>query len=138
MASTTLGERIKGCRQSLSWTQDKLAQEAGISKSFLSEIENDKANVSGENLMRIANALDTSLDYLMKGEAISGEVKSKPVEVPAELSELAEELSLSHKATITLLTTHNSLIARRSAKEKSEMTKEGWRDLYQRLRNYLE
>jgi transcriptional regulator with XRE-family HTH domain len=137
MGMTTLGERVKTSRQSLGWTQDKLAQEAGISKSFLSEIENDKANVSGENLMKLANTLDISLDYLMKGES-SGERRPRPIEIPVELSEMAEELGLSHKSTMALLATHRSLVARRSTKEKSEMTKEGWRDLYERLRNYLE
>lgn len=137
MKTTTLGERVKTARQTLGWTQDKLAQEAGISKSFLSEIENDKANVSGENLMRLANSLDTSLDYLMKGEFFS-ERKPRPIEMPAELSEVAEELELSHKSTVALLATHRSLAAKRSSKEKSEMTKEGWRDLYDKLKDYLE
>lgn len=137
MGMTTLGERVKAARQSLGWTQDKLSQEAGISKSFLSEIENDKANVSGENLMRVATALDTSLDYLMKGEFFV-ERKPRPIEIPAELSEVAEELELSHKVTMALLNTHRSLVAKRSTKEKSEMTKEAWQDLYERLKNYLE
>lgn len=64
-----LGDRIKELRQSLSWTQDKLAQEAQISKSFLSEIENNKASASGDNLLKISNSLNVSLDYLMKGES---------------------------------------------------------------------
>ncbi len=132
------GERIKILRQSLGWTQDRLAHEAGISKSFLSEIENDKASISGEYLLKIANTLNTSLDYLMKGETIQNDKKRGPTEIPSELSELAEELGLSYKSTVTLLTTHGSLVAKRSSNEKTEMTKEGWRDLYDRLKDYLE
>jgi len=132
------GERIKALRRSLGWTQDRLSQEAGISKSFLSEIENDKVSVSGEYLLKIANTLNTSLDYLMKGEVAPSEKKSAPVEVPRELSDLAEELGLSYKSTVTLLLTHRSLVAKRSTNERSEMTKEGWQDLYSRLKNYLE
>jgi transcriptional regulator with XRE-family HTH domain len=134
----SLGERIKNIRQSLGWTQDRLAQEAGISKSFLSEIENNKANVSGEFLLKIATALDASLDYLMKGESASGEGKPIPIEIPPELSELAEEIGLSFKSTVTLLSAHKSLLAKRSSKEKSEMTKEKWRALYESLKDYLE
>jgi len=125
-------------RQSMGWTQDRLAQEAEISKSFLSEIENNKVSLSGENLLKIANVLNTSLDYLMKGNYVSSEKKpSKPIEIPRELSELAEDLSLSHKATLALLEAHNSLIARRSDKEKTEMTKDNWRDLFEKLKEYL-
>jgi transcriptional regulator with XRE-family HTH domain len=134
----SLGERIKNIRQSLGWKQDRLAQEAGVSKSFLSEIENNKANVSGEFLLKIATALNASLDYLMKGESALGEGKPTPVEVPPELSDLAEELALSFKSTVALLSAHKSVLAKRSSKEKSEMTKEKWRALYQSLKDYLE
>lgn len=134
----SLGDRIKSIRQTLGMTQDKLALEAGISKSFISEIENDKSNVSGENLLKIANVLNASLDYLMKGEVTTSEEKLKTVEIPSELSDLAEELGLSYKATIILLSTHRSLIARRSNSEKLEMTKQHWRELYERLKTYLE
>lgn len=133
-----MGERIKSIRQSLGWTQDKLAQESGISKSFLSEIENNKANISGENLLKIANALNASLDYLMKGEPFPDEGKPRPVEIPSALSNLAEELEMSHKSTLALLSAHQSLIARRSSREKTEMTKEKWRELYESLKSYLE
>ena len=134
----TLGERIKKIRQSLGWTQDRLGQEAGVSKSFLSEIENNKASVSGGILLKIANTLDASLDYLMKGELAPGEGKPTPIEIPPELSELAEEIGLRFKSTVALLSAHKSVLAKRSSKEKSEMTKEKWRALYQSLKDYLE
>jgi transcriptional regulator with XRE-family HTH domain len=134
----TLGERIREIRESLGWTQDRLAKEAEISKSFLSEVENSKASIGGETLLKIANALNASLDYLMKGEMLPGEGKPKPVEIPPELSDLAEELGLSYKSTIALLTAHKSLIARRSGKVRSEMTKERWKELYNHLKDYLE
>lgn len=133
-----LGDRIKEIRESLGWTQDKLSQETRISKSFLSEIENNKANISGENLLKIANVLNASLDYLMKGEQALTEGKPKSVEIPPELSDIAEEIGLSYKSTLSLLFAHKSLIARRSNKEKLQMSKSNWRDLYEKLKNYLE
>jgi transcriptional regulator with XRE-family HTH domain len=136
--ASSLGERIKEIRQSLGWTQDRLAQEAGVSKSFLSEIENNKASVSGEILLKIATALDASLDYLMKGESVSGKGKPTTIEIPPELSEVAEELGLRFKSTLALLSAHKSVLARRSTKDKSEMTKDKWRALYESLKDYLE
>jgi transcriptional regulator with XRE-family HTH domain len=133
-----LGERIKNIRQSLGWTQDKLAQESGLSKSFLSEIEHNKVSISGENLLKIANSLNTSLDYLMKGSPQPSDKGLKPVEIPPELSEFAEVKGLSYKSTLLLLSTYQSLVAKRSRKEKTEMTKKDWQDLYERLKAYLD
>jgi transcriptional regulator with XRE-family HTH domain len=133
----TLGERIKSIRQSLGWTQDRLAQLAEISKSFLSEVENNKVSVSGETLLKIAQALNASLDYLMKGEPSHQQEKSQQVTIPQELSDFAEERGLSYKDTVAILFAYQSLIARRSNKG-IDMTKERWRELYQNLKTYLE
>ena len=46
----SVGERIKKRRNELGWTQDVLAQKAGVSKSFLSDLENGKRNVGADTL----------------------------------------------------------------------------------------
>ncbi len=94
---STVGERIKKRRTELGWTQDQLAHKAGISKSFLSDLENGKRSVSADNLLDIARVLNLSLDYLMKGE----EPETKPVEVqiPASLAAFAEEEGLDLQAS---------------------------------------
>ena len=52
----SVGERIRKRRTELGWTQDVLAQKAGISKSFLSDLENGKRNVGADTLYDIARA----------------------------------------------------------------------------------
>lgn len=133
-----VGERIKRIRQYLDWTQDRLAQESGLSKSFISEIENDKANMSGENLLKLASALNTSLDYLMKGEPESEGRKEKAVEIPPALSAMAEEQGLSYRSTVLLLKTQDAWMAKRSSKEKKLMSKEDWHEVYNVLRKHLD
>jgi transcriptional regulator with XRE-family HTH domain len=108
---------------------------AKISKSFLSEIENGKVSVSSDTLLKIADALNVSLDYLMKGESAD---TPGPVQVPAELSEFAEERRLTFPVTLSLLNAGNSLLARRSDRGKGKMTKEDWENLYKSLKPYLE
>ena len=132
------GDRIREIRQSLGWTQDQLSKEAQISKSFLSEIENSKSDVSGDKLLKIANALNASLDYLMKGESSEDDAMTKPIEIPPELSKMAEENGLNYRHTITTLETHKSLMARRSSKNNKKMTKLDWKKLYESLKPYLE
>ena len=83
---------------------------AGISKSFLSDIENDKRNISSESALKIADALGISLDYLLRGETGERERQRQPVTIPPELSKLAEELELSYSETLTLLEAHEAVV----------------------------
>ena len=53
----TVGERIREVREAKGWTQDKLATEADISKSFLSEVEKHGKNISLDLLLKVATAL---------------------------------------------------------------------------------
>lgn len=132
MAAT--GDRIKEIREARGWTQDQLAEKAGISKGFLSDVENNKRNTSSENLLRIANVLGASVDYLLRGE--TGEPSSnKPVVIPPELSEIAEELNLTYTETLELLEAHRSVIARRSSKGTKQFTANDWRQLHRALKS---
>lgn len=107
-------------------TQDKLAEIAGLSKGFLSEVENDKRNVSSENLLKIANALGASVDYLLRGEEKDATRKG-PITIPHELSEAAEQLKLSYAATVELLEAHNSIVARRSDRKQKRLSVDDWK-----------
>ena len=80
----TVGERIKQRRQALGYTQDRLATQASISKGFLSDVETGTRNPSAEYLLRIGDALEVSLDYLMKGGPLpSSEPPDRKVSIPA-------------------------------------------------------
>ncbi|MDD2288416.1 MAG: helix-turn-helix transcriptional regulator [Tepidanaerobacteraceae bacterium] len=64
MIYTQIGKRIKLQRVKLSKTQDQLAEEVNISQKYLSQIEIGKSKPRVEVLIKIANALGISLDYL--------------------------------------------------------------------------
>jgi len=131
----TVGDRIREVREHRRLTQDRLAETTEISKGFLSDVENNKRNVSSEYLLRIANALGASVDYLLKGEASTAEAKPQaPVVIPPNLSEAAHQLNLAYSETIELLNAHDSVVARRSNKERKEFTIEDWKALHQALR----
>ncbi len=134
----SVGDRIKQIRMKLGWTQDKLAREAGLSKSFLSDIENDKTRASGDNLLKIADVLGATLDYLMKGNICEDSDKPKMVEIPMELSKAAENLKLSYNETIMLLDINKSIVARRSARVKPKLEKEDWIQLYNKLKPFVD
>jgi transcriptional regulator with XRE-family HTH domain len=130
----SVGDRIREIRETKKLTQDQLGEKAGISKGFLSEIENGKRNVSSEYLLRIANALCASVDYLLRGttDAVGG--NKDPVVIPSELSEAAEKLNLSYAETVELLDAHRSVIAKRSVKQSKSFDTGDWIALYKAIK----
>ena len=128
----TTGERIREIREKRGLRQDQLASQAKISKSFLSEIENNNRNVSSQALLRIANILGASVDYLLTGE--SKEKGKGPITIPPELSRAAEELHLTFNQTVDLLEAQRSIIARRAQKSIKNLSVEDWKELHKTLK----
>lgn len=129
------GDRIRSARERRRWTQERLAEAAGISKGFLSDIENDKRNISSESALKIADALGISLDYLLRGQSGERERQRQPVSIPPELSRLAEEMELSYRETLTLLEAHQAVVARRSAKLLKPPSVDEWRKFYKAIKD---
>lgn len=132
----TVGERIRSRREELGWKQDDLASKAGISKSFLSDLENGKRNVGADKLLDIARALSLSLDYLMTGE-VSKEQKAE-VSIPVSLAKFAAEEGLSMRQTLMLLDMQKQIVAHRSAKKKDGAEGVDWQKFYEGVKEFLE
>ena len=131
-----VGERIKKRRAELGWTQDQLAQKAGLSKSFLSDLENGKRSVGAENLLEIARALGVSIDFLMTGEASQDQQAEVPI--PASLARFAAEEGLSFKQTLMLLEMQQQTVAHRSVKKKDVLDSVDWRKFHEAVKDFLE
>ena len=131
-----VGERIRKRRVEIGWTQDQLCQKAGISKGFLSDLENDKRSVSAENLLELARAMNVSLDYLMTGKAS----QEQPVEVaiPASLAKFAAEEGLSLRQTLMLLDMQKQIVAHRSARKKDGLEGVDWQKFYEGVKEFVE
>ena len=56
--------RLKQLRKSLGYSQVKIQMLTGIDQSDYSKIETGKRNLSFEQFMQLAVALETSMDYL--------------------------------------------------------------------------
>ena len=61
-----LGKRVKACRHQAGKSQEVVAVEAGIDRSFISAIERGAANPSIESLGNICYALNITLSDLLK------------------------------------------------------------------------
>lgn len=133
----TTGERIRQIREKRGMTQDQLSEAAGISKGFLSDVENNNKNISSQALLRIANALGASVDYLLQG-VVRESAQREPIVIPPELSSVAEEEGLSYNETLELLDAYNSVVARRSGKSQRRFSKEDWKDLRKAIKRVFD
>jgi transcriptional regulator with XRE-family HTH domain len=62
-----LGTRIKGIRQEQGLSQEALAFEAGLDRSYVGGIERGERNITFRSLALIAKALNTDIGTLTSG-----------------------------------------------------------------------
>ena len=63
-----VGKRILELRKQLSWTQEDLAEKSDTTKQTISMTENGKQELRASNIVKIADVLGVSTDYLLKGK----------------------------------------------------------------------
>ena len=97
----TIGKRIRQIRMERGWTQAALAEKSGVEPSNISHIERAATKLSLPTLIRIANALEVSLDELVYGNL----VKSSHVSVKIIDEQLADCSAQELKALSEVIAT---------------------------------
>ena len=133
----TVGQRINYIRRQQGLSLERLAQQAGLSKSFLWEVEQDRSGISGNRLLQVADALHASVEYLLRGGSNAETEEARSIEIPTELSEVAQELRLTYQQTLILLQVDRTIFAYRSGKRRGRKNKEDWRSLYRDLSGHI-
>lgn len=105
-----IGKRIRELRKQRKWTQALLAEYSEVEPSNISHIERAATKLSLPTLIKIANALEVSLDELVYGNL----KKSEHVSV-ARIDELLADCTSSELEAIceVVVTTKNVLRAKR-------------------------
>jgi transcriptional regulator with XRE-family HTH domain len=57
---------VREMRKALKWSQEKLAHEAGLHRTYIGQVERGETNISVDNLELLANALSTPAYTLLK------------------------------------------------------------------------
>ncbi|MBA8764680.1 helix-turn-helix domain-containing protein [Staphylococcus coagulans] len=89
----TIGQNIKRIRKERSKTQEEFATLLGISRTYLSDIENDRAVLSNKNLNKIANKMGVSYQYLIVGNKMLGDLTNEELE--KQMFNLSKHISQS-------------------------------------------
>lgn len=90
----SIGERIRGKRQNLGYTLEKLANEIGVTPSTILKYENGSINIPSDKIEKISLVLNTTPAYLMgwednKDKMINEIFNTEMIDSP----ELIEEIS---------------------------------------------
>jgi len=70
----TVGARIRSLRHTRGLTQDELAALCDVSRSAVAQWETDRAGQLRDNITRIADALATTVEFLLQGERSRSEI----------------------------------------------------------------
>lgn len=127
-----LADRIRDARKAAGLTLDQLAAAAGISKTYLWELESDKEGVkkpSAEVLLRIANALSTTLADLLELPSIR--VDRSRIDLSPSLREFRDRMK---KLGTPLTDAEVSDLAAMRFRGGQPRTADDWHDLYRVLK----
>lgn len=62
-----LGNRVRLLRAQRQWSQEVLADLAGLHRNYLGHVERGELNVSFKNVYKIANAFEMSIGQFLEG-----------------------------------------------------------------------
>lgn len=57
-----LAQQVRACRKARGWSQEKLALEADVDRTYVSQIEREVGNPSLAVIVRLADALNCRVD----------------------------------------------------------------------------
>lgn len=93
VSDQAIGRRIRESRKSLHMTQEELAQQLGVSTSYISFLECGKRPLTHQITLPLIRCLNISYNYLIMGEACAG---TDFVSSVCEASSYNERLKLEH------------------------------------------
>lgn len=66
MISKILGERLRNYRNQKGWSQEKLAERAGLHPTYIGQLERGEKNATIDSICKVANALEIPLEQLFE------------------------------------------------------------------------
>jgi len=91
----TMGMRIRAKRKALGFTQQYLAEILWVKEETISHYENDKVDIKGSVICKLAEVLEITPDYLLMGKVMELSTMEQAVlELFKSLPEDAKEIAL--------------------------------------------
>ncbi|HEV2495498.1 MAG TPA: helix-turn-helix transcriptional regulator [Terriglobia bacterium] len=126
-----MGRKVRFLRQGKGWALSDLAAASGVSKAYISDLENGAAGKPNiQYIFAIAAALDITLDELLEDATVGTGEQSKRrkalPDLPPGLPELQQELDLSDDEV--------EMLAKVNFRGNRPKDKGGWRFLWEAIK----
>jgi transcriptional regulator with XRE-family HTH domain len=125
-----LGATIRFLRHGRGWSLTELAEKSGVSKAYISDLENGAAGKPNiQYVFNVAGALDATLDELVKDATAKeqrGRKRRSADELPPGLADLQRDLDLSDDEV--------EMLAQVNFRGNRPKDTEGWRFVLQAIR----
>lgn len=132
-----LGQRIKNRRTELKWTLAELSAQSGLSKGFLSDLENgNRKSANSDSLAAISKALGLSTDFLISGDRKIRNAGTQ-MDIPGSLAAFAQQAGLSFSHTAMLLQLRKQILAFRSESRSEDLDDFDWKPFYEAVKEHL-
>lgn len=76
-----IGKRIREARISAELTQEELAEKADVHYTFIGAAERGETNLSIKTLVRVAEALETPIEFFLKSAESESRMTEKDIEI---------------------------------------------------------
>ena len=108
MSKNIFGEKLRFARLNCGWTQEQLAEKAGLPTSSIAQFETDVRKPSYDSLRKLTVVLDISADYLL------GIVDELTIALPVRFAQKMAKMSGDDRALLDKII--ELLIARNTVK----------------------
>jgi transcriptional regulator with XRE-family HTH domain len=125
VSNISLGVRLRQLREAKGWSLTDLSERAGVSRSYLAQIESGESIPTQVKIMQLANALGALPSQLM-GE----EPDPDNLNIPEGLRKFAQSANLGSAEV--------QMLARIEYRGKRPSTPEEWKLLYNVIKGMLE
>ncbi|MCP4162095.1 MAG: helix-turn-helix transcriptional regulator [Deltaproteobacteria bacterium] len=109
----TFGKKLRQLRKEKEWSQDELSARIGIDGRHISRYENGKFMPSADVIVKIAQAFNVSIDYLLFEDSPKAPLKYKNRDLIEKVKSLD---NISDKDNETLLNIIDAISARNQLK----------------------
>ena len=75
-----IGDRCRQAREAAGYTQERLAEQIGVSTQFLSDAERGVTGMSVTTIIKLCNVLSVSADFLLMGRDSDGDMEKELLE----------------------------------------------------------
>ena len=127
-----LKDRLRELRKTRDLTLKNLAEETGLSVSYLSDIERGRTNPSLKTMEALASALDVTMQMLLTGVEFVEETSSE--DLPLGLREFINDDDFKEEINADWI----DLLGKIQMRGKRPQSKRDWMELYLHLRSLLE